>query len=49
MSRSFRYTDGVTPIVLTVPWGPGSGLIPPPVIAFGDVKFIYEQLIEEDS
>lgn len=46
-SHRIRYTDGVTYVVLTVPWGWGTGQIPPPSITFvlsagGVREFVYD-------
>lgn len=40
--RTLRYTDGVDEVLVTVPWGHHTGLIPPPVIVFGSVSFLYD-------
>jgi hypothetical protein len=45
-THSIRYTDGSVDIVLTVPWGYHTGLIPPPAIAFGDRRFLYAGDVE---
>ena len=40
--HTIRYTnDAGVDVLLTVPWGLHSGMIPPPTIAFGVFVFVY--------
>lgn len=40
--RTIRYSDGGREVLVVVPWGPHSGMIPPPSITFAGAWFGYD-------